>query len=87
MERVQINDERMLRNAVKDAEKMAPGVKVYSKLLMGSAGKEIIREAERGHFNLIVIGSRGLSGFSELMLGSVSHRVVNGSGVPVLVVK
>jgi nucleotide-binding universal stress UspA family protein len=37
--------------------------------------------------DLIVIGSRGLSGIKELMLGSVSHYVVQRSHIPVYVVK
>jgi nucleotide-binding universal stress UspA family protein len=37
--------------------------------------------------DLIVIGSRGLSGIKEMMLGSVSHYVVQRSHIPVFIVK
>ncbi|MCQ2363854.1 MAG: universal stress protein, partial [Acidaminococcaceae bacterium] len=37
--------------------------------------------------DLIVIGSRGLSGFAEFFLGSVSSEVAQLSTVPVLIVK
>nr|WP_284644965.1 universal stress protein [Paenibacillus chinjuensis] len=35
---------------------------------------------------LIIIGSRGLSGIKEMMLGSVSHKVSQLSNCPVLIV-
>jgi nucleotide-binding universal stress UspA family protein len=61
--------------------------KVTSRLLIGKPGDAIIAEASEGRFNLIVIGDRGLGGLKELLLGSVSHQVVNESTIPVLVVK
>jgi nucleotide-binding universal stress UspA family protein len=61
--------------------------KVASKLLIGKPGDIILSEATQGAFDLIVIGSRGLGGFKEFVLGSVSHQVVNESKIPVLVVK
>ena len=36
----------------------------------GNAGEEILRAAEREKMDTIVIGSRGLSTSSELLLGS-----------------
>ncbi len=47
---------------------------------------EIIKLIEQREYDMVVIGNRGLSGFKEYM-GSVSHKVLNGSPVPVLVVK
>jgi nucleotide-binding universal stress UspA family protein len=43
--------------------------------------------AEQKKVDLIVIGSRGLSGFKKLLLGSVASGVVTYSHCPVLVVK
>jgi nucleotide-binding universal stress UspA family protein len=85
--RVKKNDENMLRDAVNHSKTIAPKNKITSKLLIGKPGDEITREAEQGAFDLIVIGSRGLGGLRELILGSVSHQVVNESKIPVLVVK
>jgi len=85
--RVKKKDENMLSSALEDARKIAPEAKVSTKLMLGEPAEEIIGEAARGEFDLIVIGSRGMSGLKELILGSVSHKVVNGSQVPVLVVK
>jgi len=80
------NDEKMLSQALKDAETQYPKLKITAKLLWGRPGKTIVSEAEEERFDL-VIGSRGLSGLAELVLGSVSHHVVNESKIPVLVVK
>lgn len=52
----------------------------------GSPSYEILNCIKNGDYDLIVIGSRGLSGVSEF-LGSVSHTVVQKSPVPVLVFK
>lgn len=48
---------------------------------------EIIMCAEREGADLIVVGTRGKSGFTKLLLGSVASGVVTYSPVPVLVIK
>jgi nucleotide-binding universal stress UspA family protein len=87
MAKLRENDEEMLSQALKDAETLYPDLKITAKLLWGRPGKTIVSEAEEGRFDLIVVGSRGLGGLAELVLGSVSHHVVNESKIPVLVVK
>ncbi|RYL88101.1 universal stress protein [Sporolactobacillus sp. Y61] len=52
----------------------------------GQPVRAILTFAEENGYDLIVIGSRGLSGVKEF-LGSVSHGVVQRSKVPVLIVK
>lgn len=47
---------------------------------------EIVKLIDQGDYDLVVIGNRGLSGMKEYM-GSVSHKVLHGSNVPVLVAK
>jgi nucleotide-binding universal stress UspA family protein len=53
----------------------------------GSPAEEIVKMAESGQYDLIIIGSRGLSAPKKLFLGSVSQRVLNEAKCPVLVVK
>ena len=56
-------------------------------LLTGvSPANELIKLIEQRGYDLVVIGSRGLSGVQEY-LGSVSHKVLHGSTAPVLVAK
>lgn len=63
--------------------------KIYYKteILHGRPAPIIIELANEGNFDLVVIGSRGLNPISEMILGSVSHKVVNQVQCPVLVVK
>lgn len=53
----------------------------------GAIAYEILKAAEFNKADLIVIGSRGLTGFKEMVLGSMSNAVVHRAKVPVLTVK
>ena len=52
----------------------------------GHVAKAILETAEANGTDLIVMGSRGLSDVQALMLGSVSHKIMQKADVPVLVV-
>jgi universal stress protein A len=47
----------------------------------------IEEEAARQDADLIVIGTRGLSGIKHMLLGSIAERVVQKAPCPVLTVK
>lgn len=72
-----------------DGEAKIKGEKVeLEKLLVeGHAVQEIVRVAKEGHFDLIVIGARGISHFKEILLGSVTDGVIHHTPCPVLVIK
>jgi nucleotide-binding universal stress UspA family protein len=53
----------------------------------GHVAKAIIETAEADGADLIVMGSRGLSDMQALMVGSVTHKVMQTADVPVLVVR
>ncbi len=53
----------------------------------GEAAAAIVGEANEQGANLVVMGSRGLSGLKGLLLGSVSKAVTENVSCPVLVVK
>jgi nucleotide-binding universal stress UspA family protein len=53
----------------------------------GKPSDKIVEGEKERKFDVIVMGSRGLSGISEFLLGSVSHRVVNDAECPVFIVK
>jgi nucleotide-binding universal stress UspA family protein len=56
-------------------------------LVEGKPYVEIIRFAEENRIDLIVISTRGQSGWSRWLLGSVADRVVRGATIPVLLVQ
>ena len=63
------------------------GLAVEECVREGYPATVIEEEAERLEADLIVIGSRGLSGLKHLLLGSIAERVVQKAHCPVLTVK
>jgi nucleotide-binding universal stress UspA family protein len=55
--------------------------------LAGRAAQEIMDVAASEDAGLIVMGSRGMSDWEGLLVGSVAHKVVHLSSVPVLIVR
>ena len=53
----------------------------------GHVAKDIVETAAAGGVDLIVMGSRGLSDVQGILLGSVTHKVMQLAHVPVLVVR
>ena len=73
-------------------EQIAAGVREISisvRVVMvdGSPHEEIVRFAEIEHVDLIVICTRGQSGLSRWLIGSVADRVARGVSIPVLLVR
>ena len=64
-------------------------VRVKTDVIIGisSVVKEIVEYAEKNKIDMIVIGSRGLSGIKKMLLGSVANGVVTYAHCPVLVAK
>jgi nucleotide-binding universal stress UspA family protein len=63
------------------------GIPTEDRLMEEPAGKMIVEIAEIEHCDLIIIGSRGLSNLTHLILGSVATRVLQTAPCPVLVVR
>ncbi len=53
----------------------------------GSAPEEIARVAKNRRADLVVIGTRGLTGLPHMLIGSVTERVCRTCDTPVLVVR
>jgi nucleotide-binding universal stress UspA family protein len=63
------------------------GIEVETVVREGYPATVIEEEAVRQNVDLIVIGTRGLSGIKHLLLGSIAKRVVQRAPCPVLTVK
>jgi nucleotide-binding universal stress UspA family protein len=88
-----IVDFRPLENAGKDildsSKKIAKekGLTPDTRLDVGQAADKIIQIAKDENFDLIVIGSRGMSTVKSFLLGSVSNKVSHHASCPVLIVR
>lgn len=64
-------------------------INVQTEVFIGvsSVVKEIVGYAEKRKIDLIVIGTRGMSGIKRMLLGSTASGVVTYSHCPVMIVK
>ena len=53
----------------------------------GIPDETVVKAANDGGFNIIVLGNRGLNALQGMMMGSVSHKVAKRANIPVLIVK
>ena len=80
------SDERNTLGPVKGAfEKNRIDYELITK--NGDPGSTIVSFANRGGFDLVIIGSRGLNSFQNMMLGSVSLKVARRVKAPVMIIK
>ncbi len=63
------------------------GVKTKITMLKGNPSREIIKYVNSEEIDQLVIGSRGLNTFQEMVLGSVSHKVMKYVNCPITIVK
>ena len=75
----------LLDEAVGELGEALTGVEVQRDVINDRHPGKALLEASR-EADLLVVGTRGHGGFSELMLGSVSHSVVLHAVCPVVVV-
>ena len=64
-----------------------PGLMVEAVLKEGRPSVTIVDQAENESVDLIVMGSRGIGGYTGWILGSTSRRVVDSCTKPVIIVK
>jgi len=55
--------------------------------VVGDPAEAIVREAKRGRYDLVVMGTHGRGALEGLLLGSVARKVIAQSPVPVTVVR
>jgi len=62
-------------------------IEVKTKVIFGDSGQEIVKFSLEEEFDVIVIGNRGMGHLKEMVMGSVSSKVVHDAKCPVLLVK
>ena len=77
--------DKELKPAIKALD--ASGVKHDMAILIGNVSREILSFADKGKYDMIVLGSKGRGAVADLLLGSVAQRVLAHASQPVLLVK
>lgn len=76
---------RVLRQAKERVRAVAPNVRPYDEQVEGPATAALLKAAEESE--LLVLGSRGLSGFTGFLVGSVAQGVLARATGPVVLVR
>ena len=63
------------------------GIVITTTLLEGNPASIILEFSQSEKYEVIIIGSRGMGQFKELLLGSVSSKVIHHSSCPVLLIR
>lgn len=77
--------ERLVAEAVAEAESAVPGLRISGEIVDGEAAAVLLGESPAAA--MIVLGDRGLGGFSALVVGSVAVQVASYADCPVLVAR
>jgi nucleotide-binding universal stress UspA family protein len=76
--------ERIVSEAVATVQRLHPDIECEGAAIEGQPAEVLIQQAADA--SLLVVGNRGLGGFSSLLLGSVSQQVVHHTPCPVVVI-
>ncbi len=63
------------------------GIEIISSLNFGPTANTLLNYVSTANIDLIVMGSHGVSGLREIVMGSNAEKIVRRSSVPVLVIK
>jgi nucleotide-binding universal stress UspA family protein len=77
-------NETLLKSKEKDS---LQGVKITESVKLGRTFEGILSFSKKNEIDLIVMGSHGVSGIEEVLIGSNTEKIVRLSDVPVLVIK
>ncbi|HXV88264.1 MAG TPA: universal stress protein [Nitrososphaeraceae archaeon] len=63
------------------------GLMVNTILLKGNPASKVLDFCKNGKYDVIILGSRGRGKIKEIILGSVSSKILHNSSCPVLLIK
>ena len=79
------DEEAILEDAVARVQTMEPTVDVVARKAGPPAAKALVEASEGAE--LLVVGSRGLGGFEQMVMGSVSHQCAHHGQCPVVIIR
>ncbi|WP_368505887.1 universal stress protein [Alkalihalophilus sp. As8PL] len=82
-----ISEKRNKRLVAIEQQAKAENINYEVKIIRGEPAYAIVQFAHSIEADLIVIGSRGLNQLQQLVLGSVSHKVMKRATCPVLIMR
>lgn len=85
LDRLRTSGAELLADGAERARALQPALAVSTELRVGSAAGELINASSGA--GLVVVGTRGRGGFSELTTGSVAHHVAAHAQGTVLIVR
>jgi len=63
------------------------GITIKTVLLQGNPAPVILDYIKKENFDLVIMGSRGMGKFKELILGSVSSKIMHHSPCAVMIIR
>lgn len=63
------------------------GIKYDEIIVRGSAKEQLVKQANSGKYEIVVLSNRKAEEKKKFVLGSVSHKVAKRANIPVLIVK
>ena len=63
------------------------GINIHTILLKGNPASKIIAYSEMEGFDIIMMGSRGMGKFKEMIVGSISNKVIQHAKCSVMLVR
>jgi len=63
------------------------GIAIKTVLLQGNPAPVILDYSKKENFDLVIMGSRGMGKFKELILGSVSSKIVHHSPCAIMIIR
>lgn len=85
LDQAKTNAKKMLEDYRKEADKN--GIPVEVMVHQGDPAQIILEQSKKEKCDLIIMGTRGRTAFQELLLGSVSLKVIHHASCPVMVVQ
>ena len=89
---LQVYQMKLIEQATQQLKKVAlssefMGITTHYETRVDDIYKAVLEYSKEKHIDLIVMGSKGISGLEEVLIGSNAERIVRLSNAPVLVIK